>query len=66
MEVCNLCPRHCGADRINKTGFCGVNKSIKVARASLHMWEEPVVSGTRGSGTVFFSGCSLGCVYCQN
>lgn len=66
MNKCDLCPRRCGVERELKKGFCGVNKKIKVARASLHMWEEPPVSGTRGSGTVFFSGCSLGCVYCQN
>ena len=64
---CTLCPRNCGADRANgKIGTCGVTSDITLARASLHMWEEPCISGTAGSGTVFFSGCSLGCVYCQN
>ena len=64
---CTLCPRQCVADRDNgKHGFCGVSSKLKLARASLHMWEEPCISGERGSGTVFFSGCSLGCVYCQN
>ncbi len=66
-DLCSLCPRNCKAKRSEgKTGKCGVGGTLKVARASLHMWEEPCISGTRGSGTVFFSGCSLGCVYCQN
>lgn len=64
---CNLCPRECGADRKNgQTGFCLMDDRIMVARAALHMWEEPCISGRSGSGTVFFSGCSLRCVYCQN
>lgn len=63
---CNLCPRKCNADRISSVGFCGATNNIKVARAALHHWEEPCISGTRGSGTVFFCGCSLKCVYCQN
>jgi putative pyruvate formate lyase activating enzyme len=64
---CRLCPRDCGADRAaGKTGFCGVPDLIYVARAALHFWEEPCISGTRGSGAVFFSGCPLRCVYCQN
>lgn len=64
---CTLCPRRCGADRAHgQTGFCGANDRLKVARAGLHHWEEPCISGTRGSGTVFFSGCSLKCCYCQN
>jgi len=66
MEGCNLCPRRCGVDRSSHTGVCGVRVEPVVARASVHMWEEPVISGTRGSGTVFFSGCPLKCVYCQN
>ena len=66
-EVCNLCPRHCGADRgAGKTGYCRVTSGIKIARAALHFWEEPCISGEDGSGTVFFCGCTLGCVYCQN
>ena len=65
-KKCKLCPRGCNVSRNERAGFCGVNDKIKVARASLHMWEEPPVSGARGSGTIFFSGCSLGCVYCQN
>ncbi|MFT3983461.1 MAG: radical SAM protein [Lachnospiraceae bacterium] len=63
---CMLCPRRCGADRAVTTGICGVFERIKVARAALHEWEEPCISGTNGSGTVFFSGCALHCVYCQN
>lgn len=64
---CTLCPRNCHVDRTaGQTGFCGQTDRLKVARASLHQWEEPCISGTYGSGTVFFAGCSLGCVYCQN
>lgn len=68
ITKCNLCPRGCDADRINgKHGFCGVSgEDIYIARAALHMWEEPCISGEDGSGTVFFSGCPLRCVYCQN
>lgn len=65
--ACNLCPRNCRANRSEgQTGFCGQTDEIKAARAALHMWEEPCISGTHGSGTVFFSGCTLRCVYCQN
>ena len=65
--VCNLCPRECNVDRgLGKTGFCKVPNQIKVARAGLHFWEEGCISGREGSGTVFFSGCNLRCVYCQN
>lgn len=63
---CNLCPRGCNVDRSREKGFCGMSEEIHLARAAKHFWEEPPVSGTRGSGTVFFSGCNLGCVYCQN
>lgn len=64
---CMLCPRSCGADRANgKTGYCKETDAVRVARISLHMWEEPCISGENGSGTIFFSGCSLGCVFCQN
>ena len=64
---CRLCPRNCGADREHgKTGFCKVPAELYAARAALHFWEEPCISGERGSGTVFFSGCTLRCVYCQN
>lgn len=66
MSGCNLCPRKCSADRESSLGFCKCRKSIKVARASLHLWEEPCISGKNGAGTVFFSGCNLSCVYCQN
>lgn len=65
-EKCTLCPRSCGADRTKITGFCGQSEKLYAARASLHMWEEPCISGESGSGTVFFTGCNLGCVYCQN
>ena len=63
---CRLCPRNCGVDRSKTTGFCKMPDKLLVARASAHMWEEPCISGDNGSGTVFFSGCSLRCVYCQN
>ena len=64
---CGLCPRECGVNRLEgRKGFCGQTAQLKVARAALHMWEEPCISGTRGSGTVFFAGCHLGCVFCQN
>ena len=66
MSVCELCPRMCGADREHEIGLCGAGKSPRVAKIMLHEWEEPFISGTRGSGAVFFSGCNLGCVYCQN
>lgn len=63
---CTLCPRECRADRRTAAGFCGMGAQPRVARAALHFWEEPCISGTRGSGTVFFSGCTLRCAYCQN
>lgn len=64
---CVLCPRECHADRTaGKRGYCKATDELVVARAALHMWEEPCISGDKGSGTVFFSGCTLGCVYCQN
>lgn len=68
MTPCSLCPRRCGAARGAREGFglCGMPRLPVLARAALHHWEEPPISGTRGSGTVFFSGCSLHCVYCQN
>ena len=66
-KVCTLCPRNCGVDRENgEKGICGQTEELKVARAALHFWEEPCISGETGSGTVFFSGCSLHCVFCQN
>lgn len=67
MSGCQLCPRRCGADReAGKMGYCGVGAKVRIARAALHLWEEPIISGTRGSGTIFFSGCNLRCVFCQN
>ena len=66
MSECRLCPRRCGADRSTKGGFCGETDKIRVARIAPHEFEEPPISGTRGSGTVFFSGCPLHCVFCQN
>ena len=66
LKNCQLCPRACGADRTKSRGACGAGIEIEAARASLHMWEEPPISGANGSGTVFFSHCSLGCVFCQN
>ncbi len=65
-DFCTLCPRKCRADRSKDFGFCKVKDTLQVARAALHFWEEPCISGTRGSGTIFFCGCNLGCVYCQN
>ena len=66
LKECNLCPRKCGVNRYKNIGFCGASSRIKVAYYSLHMWEEPVISGNNGSGTIFFSHCSLRCLYCQN
>lgn len=67
MSACALCPRECLADRgAGKKGFCGMDERIYLARAALHMWEEPCISGTKGSGAVFFSGCGLRCCFCQN
>ena len=64
---CTLCPRECRADReAGEKGYCGMEGEVRAARAALHMWEEPCISGERGSGAVFFSGCSLRCIYCQN
>lgn len=65
-ENCRLCPRGCGIDRTKYIGPCGGGSLPRLARAALHFWEEPCISGSRGSGTVFFSGCSLKCCYCQN
>lgn len=67
LEECTLCPRACGVNREEgQRGRCHVAATLQVARAALHMWEEPCISGQEGSGAVFFSGCSLGCIYCQN
>lgn len=66
-DKCTLCPRNCSVDRKNgKTGYCGQTNKVYVARAALHMWEEPCISGKEGSGTVFFCGCTLRCIFCQN
>lgn len=61
-----MCPRKCKVDRKSKVGFCGQTDEIKIAKVMLHMWEEPIISGTNGSGAIFFSGCNLKCIYCQN
>ena len=67
LQDCSLCPRQCHANRISgKKGYCGMGSSIRAARAALHMWEEPCISGEKGSGAVFFSGCGLRCCFCQN
>ncbi len=67
MDVkCSLCPRMCMVDRNIATGYCGVKNTLRVARAALHFWEEPCISGEEGSGAVFFTGCNLRCVFCQN
>lgn len=66
LSNCNLCPRNCGVDREKTVGFCKAGIDVKVARVALHNWEEPCISGTKGSGTVFFSNCNLRCVFCQN
>jgi putative pyruvate formate lyase activating enzyme len=66
LSHCTLCPRECGVNRHEKAGFCGETDSVRIARADLHMWEEPCISGDCGSGTVFFSGCNLKCCFCQN
>lgn len=64
--ICSICPRHCNVDRDRQTGFCQSKSGFRVSRASLHFWEEPCISGKKGSGTVFFSGCNLRCAFCQN
>lgn len=64
--LCNICPRQCNIDRKNNVGFCGMPENFVIARAALHFWEEPFLSGKEGSGAVFFSGCNLRCAYCQN
>ena len=63
---CNLCPRRCGVNRTKRVGFCGAGEKVRIALVSLHQWEEPCLVGEKGAGTVFFSYCSLRCVYCQN
>ena len=64
--ICSICPRHCNVDRSVNLGFCQSPDNFRVARAARHFWEEPCISGKEGSGTVFFSGCNLKCVFCQN
>lgn len=66
LSKCNLCPRNCGVNRHEMVGVCGAGDKFKLAYYSLHQWEEPVISGTNGSGTVFFSHCNLKCIFCQN
>ena len=66
LDKCTLCPRACGVDRAVQKGACGCGDTMRVARAALHMWEEPCISGSRGSGAVFFAGCPLRCIFCQN
>ena len=63
---CEQCPRKCKIDRESKKGYCGEKNTLKIANFSLHQWEEPCISYKKGSGAIFFSGCSLKCVYCQN
>lgn len=66
LKKCELCPRRCKINRYKTVGYCKANNKIKVALASIHMWEEPCISGKKGSGTIFFSNCNLKCLYCQN
>ena len=66
LESCNLCPRNCRVNRYKSTGICGASDKIKVAHYGLHYWEEPIISGDSGSGTIFFSYCNLKCIFCQN
>lgn len=64
--ICDICPRKCNIDRNKTVGFCGMTNTVKLAKADVFMWEEPCISGTKGSGAVFFSGCNLRCCFCQN
>ena len=66
ITKCSLCPNNCFVDRNHKVGACGMLALPKIARVALHMWEEPIISGEKGSGTIFFSGCAMACVFCQN
>ena len=66
LTNCTICPRKCGVNRYKEKGYCGATNKIKLAYYSLHKWEEPVISGKKGSGTIFFSNCNLRCLYCQN
>jgi putative pyruvate formate lyase activating enzyme len=66
LKNCKICPRQCGINRFEKTGVCGADAEVLAAKAFLHQWEEPCISGEKGSGTIFFSGCNMKCVFCQN
>ncbi|NCA67746.1 MAG: radical SAM protein, partial [Clostridia bacterium] len=66
IERCEICPNMCGIDRNERAGLCGEQAGARVARIAAHYWEEPVISGAKGSGTIFFTGCSMSCVFCQN
>lgn len=66
LKKCMLCPRNCGVDRYKTFGVCGADYRLKIAHYSVHMWEEPIISGRNGSGTIFFSNCNLKCIFCQN
>lgn len=66
MSVCTICPRRCGVDRRTGRGFCGVGAELRVSRVMRHSFEEPCISGKHGAGAIFFIGCNLGCVFCQN
>ncbi len=66
MTACVLCPRECGVNRFTESGYCGGSATARINLHRLHFWEEPVLSGTRGSGTIFFSHCTMRCAYCQN
>lgn len=66
LQHCTLCPKACGADRTRTAGWCGGGAEMRAARAALHFWEEPCISGKGGAGAVFFSGCALRCCFCQN
>ena len=66
LKNCMICPRKCGINRYQKKGYCGATNKVRIAFYSLHKWEEPVISGSNGSGTIFFSYCNLKCLYCQN
>ncbi len=65
-KECTLCPRECKVNRYERAGYCGGGERMRIARAGLHFWEEPCISGTKGSGAIFFAGCNMGCIFCQN
>ena len=66
LKSCTLCPRNCRVNRYKQKGFCNANHNLRIAHYSIHYWEEPIISGTKGSGTIFFSNCNMKCIYCQN